>query len=117
MPLRQPLNRMKGARYTAGLLGACLLAGTLSSCGVGSLEMVFVKPGRFDYLGCADIAKTARDTAKREQKLKELIDRAEQESVGVIVAAFSYRSDYLKARGELKMLAQAAQSKNCENQQ
>ncbi len=79
--------------------------------------MMFINPGSFDYLSCSDIATTVKATSKREQDLKELIDRAEQDSVGTLVAATAYRSEYLKARGELKMLAETAQSKNCETPQ
>jgi hypothetical protein len=78
--------------------------------------MMFVNPGSFDYLGCADIASTAKATAHREQELKGLIDRAEDGGAGVVVAAMAYRSDYLKVRGELKLLEEAARNKNCETQ-
>ncbi len=96
--------------------GAFVLAAILSGCGAGSVEMIFVNPGSFDYMSCSDLAATAKATSKREQDFKELIDRAEQESVGVVVAATAYRSEYLKARGDLKLLAEAAQNKNCETQ-
>jgi hypothetical protein len=92
--------------------GALLLAASLSAC--GSMEMMFVNPGSFDYMSCAEIATKTKDAVKREQELKELIDRAEQDSFGVIVAATAYRSEYLKSRGDQKLLAEAAQNKNCE---
>ncbi|MEX0753010.1 MAG: hypothetical protein WD073_08810 [Xanthobacteraceae bacterium] len=52
-------------------------------------------------------------TQTRERELKTLIDRAEQGMLGSVVAATAYRSDYLKAQGELKLLAETAQRKNC----
>jgi hypothetical protein len=91
-----------------------LLAVTVSACGAGSLETMFVNPGSFDYLSCSDISNTAVATSKREQELKGLIDRAEQESAGVLVAAAAYRTELLKARGDLNMLAEAARTKKCE---
>jgi hypothetical protein len=117
MPLlfnRLSMKRRPGISRSLG--GAFLLAATLSGCGAGSLEMMFINPGSFDYLSCAELAAAAKTTSKREQELKELIDRAEEESVGVVVAAATYRSDYLKARGEQQLLAETAQKKNCENQ-
>jgi hypothetical protein len=40
-------------------------------------------------------------------------ESVERESFGVIIAAASYRSEYLRAQGELKLLAEAARNKNC----
>jgi hypothetical protein len=65
-------------------------------------------------LSCSDIANATATTSKREQELQGLIDRAEQESAGVLVAAAAYRTELLKARGDLNMLAEAARSKKCE---
>jgi hypothetical protein len=93
-------------------VSALLLAAVLAGC--TGTEMMFVNPGSFDYMSCADLATNTRATLKREQDLKELIDRAEQDSVGILVAAATYRSEYLKARGDLRLLAEASQSKNCE---
>ena len=72
-----------------------------------------VRPGRFDYLSCAEIAKASDTAAKRERELKALIERAEKESFGVLMAAASYRGEYLQAQGEQKMLAEVARRKDC----
>jgi len=96
------------------LLGISLVAAGMSGCSSGSIDMMFVNPGSFDYLSCADLANTTNATLKRQQELKELIDRAERDTGGSLVAATAYRTDYLKAQGELKLLAAAAQNKNCE---
>jgi hypothetical protein len=93
--------------------GALLLAAIVSGC-AGSMEMMFVNPGSFDYMSCADLAAATRTTTKRERELKELTDRAEQESFGVLVAATTYRSEQMKARGDLLLLAEASRNKNCE---
>jgi hypothetical protein len=104
MKTRLPIVKSAGA--------ALLLAATVSGC--GSFDMLFVTPGAFDYLSCADIASATKGTAARQQELKVLIDKAEQESIGVVVAASAYRSEYLKTQGDLKLLAEAARSKNCD---
>jgi hypothetical protein len=75
--------------------------------------MLFIKPGRFDYFSCGDIATATRAAVTREQELQELIEKAEQETFGAVVAAAAYRPQYLRNQGELKLLAQAAQNKNC----
>jgi hypothetical protein len=104
MRTRLNINR----RFAAALL----LTATVSGC--GSVEMLFVNPGAFEYLSCAAIAANIKGTIAREQELKGLIDRAEQENIGVIVAATAYRTELLKTQGDLKLLAETAQSKSCE---
>jgi hypothetical protein len=94
-------------------VGAALLLGAMLS-GCGSFEMLFVNPASFDYMSCANLAGAAKSTAKRQQDLKELIDRAEQDSVGVFIAATTYRTEYVKTQGDLKLIADAAQSKKCD---
>ena len=93
--------------------GVLLLAALSAGCAGDAAEQFFVRPGAFDYLGCPEIAATARNAATREQELKTLIERAEKESFGVLMAAASYRSDYLRVQGEQKVLAEEARKKNC----
>ncbi len=93
--------------------GPLLLATLLSGCGIGSVEMFFVKPGSFDYYSCADLAKAKADAQQREQELKGLIDRAEQGMFGSFIATTTYQTQYVKAQSELKLLAETAQAKNC----
>ena len=93
---------------------AALVLTTLTAgCAGDAAEHFWVRPGRFDYLSCLEIAKTRETAAKREQELKTLIDRAEKESFGVLMAAASYRGEYLQAQSEQKMLADVARQKNC----
>ena len=92
---------------------ALVLATFTAGCAGDAAEQFLVRPGRFDYLSCAEIAKASETAAKREQQLKALIDRAEKESFGILMAAASYRGEYLQAQGEQKMLAEVARQKNC----
>lgn len=96
-------------RATAALLLAMLAAG----CAGDGADQFFVQPGRFDYLGCPEIATATQNTARREQELKILIERAQKEALGVILGEASYRGEYLKAQGELKMLAEVSARKGC----
>jgi len=89
------------------------LATANAACAGDAAEQLLIRPGRFDYLSCPEIAKAKETAAKREQELKTLIDRAEKESIGVLMAAASYRGDYLQAQGQQKMLAEVARQKNC----
>ena len=94
-------------------IGILLLALVLAGCAAESTELLFVKPGEFDYLDCAGIAKMTQAAALRDHELQTLTERVEKEPLGAFVAATSYRSDQLRAQGQLKLLAEAARSKNC----
>jgi hypothetical protein len=99
-------------RLTIRSLGIFLVAAGMSGC--ESADRLFSVPGNFDYFSCSSIAATTTATLKRQQELQELIDRAEQDTGGALVAAAAYRTEYFKTRGDLKQLAEAAQAKNCE---
>jgi hypothetical protein len=92
---------------------ALLLAALVAGCAGDTAEQFFVRPGGFDYLSCPELVAAQRSAARREQELKVLIDRAEKESIGVLIAAASYRSDYLRAQGEQKTVAEVIRQKNC----
>lgn len=92
---------------------ALLLTVLAAGCAGDTAEELFVQPGHFDYLSCSELVSAQQSSAKREQELKTLIDRAEKESVGVLLAAASYRGDYLAAQGEQKMQAEVMRRKNC----
>jgi hypothetical protein len=102
----KPLQRIR-------IAGALLLAALSAGCAGEAGEQMFNRPGRFDYFACPEIATTMQGAVRREQELKTLIDRAEKESIGVLIAGPSYRGDLLRAQGEQKMLAEVAARKNC----
>jgi hypothetical protein len=93
--------------------GALLLTALAAGCAGDSAEQLFVRPGRFDYLSCSELVSAQQSSARHEQELKTLIDRAEKESVGVLLAVASYRGDYLRAQGEQKLQAEVFRRKNC----
>lgn len=97
--------------YSAGagaLLG--LLCGCVGSDTVGSL---MVAPGKYDFFSCEQIAGRLPGAVNREKELKGLIDKAERDSGGVVVSAFVYQTDYATARGDVKLLRDTAQRKQC----
>ena len=93
--------------------GILLFALFLAGCAAESTELLFVKPGEFDHMHCADIAKNMQAAKERDQELQTLTERAEKEPIGAFMAATAYRSDQLRAQGQLKLLAEAARTKNC----
>jgi hypothetical protein len=103
--MKAPLKHMR-----ASILLLTTLAG---GCAGDGAEMLFVKPGRYDYMACPELATDAQNVAKREEELKVLIARAEKDAFGSFIATTSYGGDYLKLQGEQKMLAEASAKKNC----
>ena len=94
-------------------IGAYLLVATSMGCAKAQAQEFFVRPGAYDYLGCPQIASNIRKAAAREQELKILIESASADAFGKFIAVQSYQTDYLKAQGEQKLLAEQAAKKNC----
>jgi hypothetical protein len=100
---------MKTFTQTAVLaicLGGCVLA-------PDSLEPAFSDPAKFDFLECKDLNEREQVLAKREQQLRELMDKASQGTGGAVANALAYRTDYLNVRGELKQVRAVVQRKEC----
>ena len=72
-----------------------------------------IAPGKFDHLTCQDVADREKTVRERYIELEQLMARSAQGVGGEFVNAVAYRTDYLLASGELKVLAQAAADKNC----
>jgi hypothetical protein len=104
---------MRASLNHGGAAAALLLAALVAGCAGDAAEQLFVRPGRFDYMSCPELVAAQQSAEKREQELKVLIDRAEKESIGVLIAAASYRGDYLRAQGEQKTVAEVIRQKNC----
>jgi hypothetical protein len=102
-------RRRPGIRTSVALL----LAGLTSGCAGDVAEQLYIQPGRYDYLDCHRIANAAENEKRREEELKTLVDRAEKDFVGSVISAASYRGDLLRTQGNLRMLAEVAQRKNC----
>lgn len=104
-------RRFRSIGYGAGvgvLLG--LLCGCAGSDTVGSL---MVAPGKYDFHSCEQIAGRLPAAVAREKELKGLIDKAERDGTGVVVSALAYKTDYATARGDLRLLRDTAQRKQC----
>lgn len=103
-------------RHVAGIAGALALASLLAGCastGEDFTTTALAAPGKFNLYTCKEIEEKARATQAREQELQQLMARAGQGPGGDIVSAIAYRSDYAKARSELKLLADTAAEKQC----
>jgi hypothetical protein len=105
--------RLQDLRLGRLLRGRCLpalaLAGLLAGCSSESL----VRPGRYGYYNCEQIAMTGKERASREAELKGLMQKASQGPGGELAIALAYRTEYITVQGELKELESAAATKKC----
>lgn len=94
-----------------GFLAACSSPGGFT--GDSNPFTVFVDPGQYLYLSCEQIATQRTTSTNRAQELKLLMDKAEQSTGGAIVNVIAYKSDYVSATEEIKVLDATAREKKC----
>lgn len=98
------------ATLSLAWLGGC------AAIGEQAANAAFVSPGKYDFHDCHDIATQLAQTQARELELRQLMDRSAQGPGGEFVNTIAYRSDYQRARAELKLLEDTAANKNCATQ-
>jgi hypothetical protein len=94
------------------LLAGAFLAGC-STAGDNPFT-VFADPGKYQFYSCDQITAQRKHWSTREQELRTLMTKAEQDTGGVIVNVLAYKADHVAASEELKVLEATARSKNCE---
>jgi hypothetical protein len=106
-------GRGRGSPFTCA--AAALLLAVLTGCAVApdNFAAVFVDPTKYDFQPCTTLVKKQEGLAKRERELRLLMDKAEQGTGGTVVNALAYRTDYLNARGELQLIQEVIQRKEC----
>jgi hypothetical protein len=111
-------SRRRGRDHCTGRSAAAailLLAGVmLAGCASGfETGLLFADAGKYQFHNCEQLAAAAKQTSAREQQLKGLIDKAEQDAGGVIVSAMAYRTDYIAATEELRVIRSEQRNKSC----
>jgi hypothetical protein len=101
-----------GAFLAGAFLAATFLAGCASIA--DNPVTLFADPGKYQYSSCAQLAGQRKQWSTREQELRLLMDKAEQGTGGALVNVFAYKADHVAANEELKVIENAARSKNCE---
>src|SRR5262245_16667351 len=109
-PSRRLSLRPAAALAAAGMLG--LLLASCSSTGDSSV-MLFADPGKYQFHNCDQLATAYKGYVAREQELRELIGKAERTSGGAVVGAIAYRSDYVMASENLRLIDETSRAKGC----
>ena len=97
-------------------LGACLALAFLTGCtsSVGNQVTFFADPGKYEFSSCEQLANHRKHWSEQERELRQLMERAEQGTGGVLVNLLAYKADYVTATEELKVIESTARSKNCD---
>ena len=108
------LSGARRARVTPwpALLAAACLTGC-SAAGDNPFTL-FADPGKYQFHSCEQISAQRKHWSTREQELKALMTRADQDGGGVLVNALAYKTDHVAASEELKVLEATARAKNCD---
>jgi hypothetical protein len=106
---------MLQSRWFAGKRCKAVAAAFAAVCvaGCDRISSLIIAPGKYELSSCKDLANLRRDTAKREQELKALMERSEKGTGGAFVNILAYQTEYITARGELMHMEAAASAKNC----
>jgi hypothetical protein len=75
--------------------------------------MLFADPGKYEYQTCDQILKAGHAVAAREEKLRELIHKAEQSTGGAVVGTLAYRGEYRTVVEELAVIDTVSRRKQC----
>jgi hypothetical protein len=108
---QKPANQEEMLRALALIAFATLLVGC-SSLG-GSPMTVFADPAKYQYSTCESLNRQRQTWSSRQQELKQLMDRSEQNAGGTVVNMLAYEGDHVAASEELQLIEHAAQAKNC----
>jgi hypothetical protein len=107
-----------GVRRVAAIAIAlgCVLAGlTLAGCGMSDgYGSLVVDPAHYAAYHCNDLVAQQATLQKREQELRNLMDKASEGTGGGAIVAMAYRSDYESVLSQEKLLQRTAAEKNCE---
>lgn len=106
------MGMVPGIRRVAMLM---LAAAALAACSTtDGLDSMLVDPSRYEGYNCKDLANQLKALDKRENDLRNLIDRADESSAGVVIGAFAYRTDYETVIADKKVLRRTMGEKKCQ---
>jgi len=106
------MGRIAGIRCATMLV---LAVGTLAGCSTtDGLDSMLVDPSRYEGYNCKELAGQLQSLDKREKDLRNLIDRADESTSGVVIGALAYRTDYQTVIADKKVLKGTMAEKKCQ---
>ena len=80
----------------------------------GPNEMALVDPAKYQFHTCAQLEREMKTLSERTHELRALHDKAARDSAGAFVARIAYQPDYLSTIGNIRLIAAAAQDRDCD---
>jgi hypothetical protein len=77
------------------LIFSALLAACASEISSPLMGGTFADPGQYDFYSCGQIAINRKRVAARLEKLKLLMDKAENGTGGAVVSVIAYKAEYV----------------------
>jgi hypothetical protein len=96
------------------ILFLIMAAGLLAQCSSAGVEGLFVDPATYRYYDCRGLNAQATAKLKRLSIVNGLVQKAEREPSGVVIAATTYRSEQATLHADLRNIRRFAVEKNCD---
>jgi hypothetical protein len=78
-----------------------------------SMTLAFADPSKYDLYECKQLEEERKKLVSRAAELQGLMSKAETGVAGSVVAEVAYRNDYVKVRGQTKLVEDAWRSNKC----
>jgi len=80
----------------------------------GPAEMTLVDPAKYQFHTCAQLEREMTTLVERTHELRALHEQAVRDSAGAVIARIAYEPDYLSTIGNIRLIAAAAQDRDCD---
>jgi hypothetical protein len=111
---RPPLS---GPKAIVGLALGLTLGLVLGGCAgmSDSMTLAFADPAKYDLYECKQLETERKKLVERAAELQGLMSKAETGVAGSVVAEIAYRNDYVKVRGQTKLIEDAWRRNKCQD--
>ena len=111
---RPPLS---GLKAIVGLALGLTLGSALGGCAgmSDSMTLAFADPAKYDLYECKQLETERKKLVERAAELQGLMSKAETGVAGSVVAEIAYRNDYVKVRGQTKLIEDAWRRNKCQD--
>ena len=106
-------RQRKSIAMSAGIVPAILTIMLVSCSTPESTGRLMVAPGKFVLYSCPELALRAKQNAEREQKLRDLMAKAESGPGGHMASTLTYQPEYDSLIEESRQLRAMQVEKNC----
>jgi hypothetical protein len=106
---------MKSVTMGAGRIASIALCLALAACAStgDDAPTILGDPGKYQYHSCEQLTAAGKAMAVRQKELQTLIGKAEEGAAGAFVGAIAYRTDYVAATEDIRLIRVAVRDKKC----